>query len=66
MTRTVIAIRHLAFEDLGAFETVFLESELNVRYVEAGLDDLGSLDPGEDDIAVRSDLPVPEGRGGLH
>ena len=58
MTRSVVVIRHLAFEDLGAFETVFLESGLDVRYVEAGLDDLGRLDPGDDDIAVILGGPI--------
>ena len=58
MTRTVIAIRHLAFEDLGAFEAVFRESGLDVRYVEAGLDDLSRLDPGADDVAVVLGGPI--------
>ena len=58
MTRTVVAIRHLAFEDLGAFEDVFREGGLDVRYVDAGLDDLASLDSGEDDIAVILGGPI--------
>ena len=58
MTRTVVAIRHVAFEDLGAFEAVFLESGFDVRYVEAGVDDLGGLDPGDDEIAVILGGPI--------
>ncbi|MGY3484670.1 GMP synthase (glutamine-hydrolyzing) [Bradyrhizobium sp. USDA 4011] len=58
MTRTVVAIRHLAFEDLGAFEDVFRQSGLDVRYVDAGIDDLSSLDPGDDDIAVILGGPI--------
>lgn len=58
MTCKVTAIRHLAFEDLGAFEALFLESGLHVQYVEAGLDDLGRLDPGEGEIAVILGGPI--------
>jgi GMP synthase (glutamine-hydrolysing) len=58
MTGTVIAIRHLPFEDLGAFEAVFLECGLDVRYVEAGIDDLSRLDPGDDDITVILGGPI--------
>jgi GMP synthase (glutamine-hydrolysing) len=58
MTRTVVAIRHLAFEDLGVFETVFRESGFDVRYVDAGLDGLDDLNPGEDDIAVVLGGPI--------
>ncbi|KGT47906.1 glutamine amidotransferase [Acinetobacter sp. HR7] len=37
---TVYAIQHLAFEDLGAWEDVFYQLDLRVRYFEAGVDDL--------------------------
>ncbi|WP_312087959.1 glutamine amidotransferase [Acinetobacter variabilis] len=37
---TVYAIQHLAFEDLGAWENVFYQLGLRVRYFEAGIDDL--------------------------
>jgi GMP synthase (glutamine-hydrolysing) len=58
MTRTALAIRHVAFEDLGAFEAVLLESGLAVRYLDAGLDDLDQLDPGQDDVAVILGGPI--------
>jgi GMP synthase (glutamine-hydrolysing) len=48
----------LAFEDLGAFEAVFLESGLDVRYVDAGVDDLSCLNAGDDDIAVILGGPI--------
>ncbi len=35
---TVYAIQHLAFEDLGAWEDVFYQLGLRVRYFEAGID----------------------------
>lgn len=37
---TVYAIQHLAFEDLGAWEDMFYQLGLRVRYFEAGIDDL--------------------------
>lgn len=37
---TVYAIQHLAFEDLGAWEDIFYQLGLRVRYFEAGIDDL--------------------------
>src|SRR5438128_11312748 len=36
------AIRHVPFEDLGAFETALREAGYEIRYVEAGFDDLGA------------------------
>jgi GMP synthase (glutamine-hydrolysing) len=58
MTPTAVAIRHVAFEDLGAFETVFLENGLNVRYLDVGFDDLSRLDPGQDEVAVILGGPI--------
>ena len=43
--REVIAIRHLCFEDLGSFASVLAERGLALRYLDAGIDDLASLDP---------------------
>jgi GMP synthase (glutamine-hydrolysing) len=58
MTRTVTAIRHVAFEDLGAFEAVFLEMGMEVLYFDVGLDDLSRLDPGRDEVAVVLGGPI--------
>ena len=41
--KTVSAIRHVAFEDLGSFEPVFQRFGYNVEYLEAGRDDLGQV-----------------------
>lgn len=38
--KTIYAIQHLAFEDLGALEDTFYQLGFRVRYVEAGVDDL--------------------------
>ena len=43
--KTALAIRHVAFEDIGSFESVLRERGYEVRYVEAGIDDVGAIDP---------------------
>ena len=40
---TVIAIRHVAFEDLGSFESVLKARGHDIRYVDAATDDLAAL-----------------------
>ena len=40
LPKTIYAIQHLAFEDLGSLEDVFYQLGFRVRYFEAGIDDL--------------------------
>ena len=40
LPKTVYAIQHLAFEDLGSLEDAFYQLGFRVRYFEAGVDDL--------------------------
>lgn len=40
LPKTVYAIQHLAFEDLGSLEDIFYQLGFRVRYFEAGVDDL--------------------------
>ncbi|RZG77849.1 glutamine amidotransferase [Acinetobacter sp. WCHAc060025] len=40
LPKTIYAIQHLAFEDLGIIEDTFYEHDYRVRYFEAGIDDL--------------------------
>ena len=42
--KNVLAIRHVAFEDLGSFEEVLVQEGYTVRYVEAGIEQLSELD----------------------
>jgi GMP synthase (glutamine-hydrolysing) len=56
--KTCIAIRHVAFEDLGSFEPVLAAAGFAIRYVEAGLDDFGGLDPAGMDLLVVLGGPI--------
>jgi GMP synthase (glutamine-hydrolysing) len=50
--KTVTAIRHVPFEDLGVFEAVFRDAGYAVRFCEAGMDDIGAIDPSTDILVV--------------
>lgn len=56
--QTVIAIRHLAFEDLGSFAEVLQRRGARVRYLEAGVDRLTDFDPTEPDLLVVLGGPI--------
>lgn len=43
--RTAVAIRHVAFEDMGSFATVLARRGIELRYLDAGVEDLAGLDP---------------------
>ena len=53
-----VAIRHVAFEDLGTLEAVLGDRGYSVSYVEAGLGDLGGLDPLRPDLFVILGGPI--------
>jgi GMP synthase (glutamine-hydrolysing) len=57
LMKTVAAIRHVHFEDLGAFEPVLKESGYGVRYYEAGSEDLPTELP-ESDLLVVLGAPI--------
>ncbi|MSO85609.1 MAG: glutamine amidotransferase [Rhodospirillales bacterium] len=56
--KTVLAIRHVAFEDLGGFAAVFERLGYAVAYAEAGMDDLASALRREPDILVVLGGPI--------
>jgi len=56
--KSCIAIRHVAFEDLGGFAPVLAARGVEVRYVEAGFDDLAEVDPGDADLLAVLGGPI--------
>jgi GMP synthase (glutamine-hydrolysing) len=55
---TMIAIRHVDFEDLGTFESVLTDARYGVQYCDAGVHDLGTLDPIRADLLIILGGPV--------
>lgn len=59
MSKTVIALRHLAFEDLGLLDPLLRERGFDrIEYREAGVDDLAHIDPDEPDLLVVLGGPI--------
>jgi GMP synthase (glutamine-hydrolysing) len=56
--KTCTVIRHVAFEDLGSFETALIEAGYDVRYVDVGLDDLDGIAPTASDLLVVLGGPI--------
>lgn len=52
MTKTAIAIRHVHFEDLGAFEPVLRDAGYQIRYCDIGLDEPAAIAPNTDLLVV--------------
>ncbi|WNL46181.1 glutamine amidotransferase [Dyella sp. BiH032] len=58
MTRTALAIRHVAFEDLGLLAPLLAERGYDVRYAEAGVDAIGAADVTAVDLLVVLGGPI--------
>lgn len=56
--KTALALRHLAFEDLGLFEPLLQARGFAVRYLEAGVDDLTAVDLDAVDLLVVLGGPI--------
>ena len=56
--RQALAIRHVAFEDLGNLADVLHQNGFDVAYMEAGLDDLGQIDALEPDVLAVLGGPI--------
>jgi GMP synthase (glutamine-hydrolysing) len=56
--KSVLAIRHVHFEDLGSFETVFTELGYDVRYCDMGVDELAGIDPLAADVMAVLGGPI--------
>lgn len=58
MLQTVVAIRHLAFEDLGCFEPVLIRAGYKVRYCDVGIDALWTLEPVKAELVIVLGGPI--------
>ena len=56
--KRAVAIRHVAFEDLGLLEPLLAERGFEIRYVDAPVDDLASVDPLAPDLLVVLGGPI--------
>lgn len=56
--KQALAIRHVAFEDMGSFAELLAERGIAFRYVDAGVDDLARLDPLAPDLFVVLGGPI--------
>lgn len=56
--KSLIAIRHVHFEDLGIFAGTFAQGGYDCRYYDAGMDDLSAIDPLECDVLVVLGAPI--------
>lgn len=56
--KTALALRHLAFEDLGLIEPLLRQRGFEVRYLEAGVDDFATVDLAAVDLLVVLGGPI--------
>ncbi|KAA0972134.1 glutamine amidotransferase [Aureimonas fodinaquatilis] len=56
--RTVQAIRHIGFEDLGSFEAPLRDAGYRIEYVDVAERDIGALDPLGPDLLVVLGGPI--------
>lgn len=58
MTKTCLAVRHVAFEDMGAFADPVVAAGYDLRLLDAPVADLSAVDPLEPDLLVLLGGPV--------
>lgn len=58
MNKIALAIRHVAFEDLGLFERNLEAAGYQLRYLEAGMDELRWIDPLDPDLLIVLGGPI--------
>ena len=56
MTKTLLAIRHVGFEDLGGFEQPLAQAGYTIRYADMGVDDIAGF--GDPDLLVVLGGPI--------
>jgi GMP synthase (glutamine-hydrolysing) len=58
VAKTAVAIRHVHFEDLGAFDGVLRRHGYAVRYCDAGIDDIDGEDPLAPELIIVLGAPI--------
>lgn len=58
MKKQALAIRHVAFEDAGSFAVVLEQLGYELRYLEAGVDDLAAIDAAVPDLLLILGGPI--------
>lgn len=56
--KSITAIRHVPFEDLGGFAPALAEAGYQITYHDVGVDDFTALDPREPDLLIILGAPV--------
>jgi GMP synthase (glutamine-hydrolysing) len=56
--RNATVIRHVDFEDLGSFATMLKQQDYIIKYVEAGLDNLTTINPITTDLVIILGGPI--------
>ena len=56
--KTVFVIRHIAFEDLGAFAPVLQSKGYDIQYCDVGVHDLTALQPRRSDLVIVLGGPI--------
>ena len=56
--KSAVAVRHVHFEDLGVFDSVLRRYGYAVRYCDAGIDDVGSIDLLTTDLVIVLGGPI--------
>lgn len=56
--RTAVAIRHVAFENLGAFQRPIEQAGYRVHYYDVGVDELWTLEPVKTDLIIVLGGPI--------
>jgi len=56
--KTAVAIRHVAFEDVGSFAEPLHQRGYQIHYLEAGMDDLATIDPLQPDLLIVLGGPI--------
>jgi GMP synthase (glutamine-hydrolysing) len=56
--KSAVVIRHLCFEDLGTLADSLTQHGYSIKYVEAGIDAIGSISPLEPDLLVVLGGPI--------